>query len=359
MVKKIIILVLSILALAPSAQAAELEVSGWIPYWSASGGTRDARRSLSDLSEINPFVYSLQPSGEIRDLGNLSARTWKNLFTAARKQNVEIVPTIMSSSGSGVHALLSDPVRRAAHVQEIASLVRRQKFDGIDIDYEGKLGATRPFFSLFLLELKVALGEKLLSCTIEARTPPDSLYRTLPTNLEYANDFPTLAAACDRVKIMTYDQQRADWKLNTANSDEPYIPVSDPSWVEKVIQLTTKTIPAEKIMLGIPTYGHEYEVTETPDGTRRYVRMRAINAPAAERLAKKERAKTYRAASGEIAFRYDDVVLIPGTETYRYVTWSDGQAIADKITLAKKYNLAGVAFFKIDGDQDDDLWDNL
>ena len=359
MVKKIIILILTLLALAPSAQAAELEVSGWIPYWSASTGIRDARRHLADLTEINPFVYSLQPSGEIRDLGNLSARTWKNLFTAARKQDVEIVPTIMSSSGQAVHALLSDPARRAHHVADIVKLVKDGKFDGVDLDYEGKLAATRPFFSLFLLELKMALGNKLLSCTIEARTPPDSLYRTVPATLEYANDFPTIAAVCDRVKIMTYDQQRADWKLNTANSDEPYIPVADPAWVEKVIALTIKTIPANKIMLGIATYGHEYEVTETPDGTRRYVRMRAINAPAAARLAKKERVKTYRAASGEIAFRYDDVVLIPGTETYRYITWSDGAAINDKIELAKKYQLAGVAFFKIDGDQDDELWENL
>ena len=63
---------------------------------------------------------------------------------------------------------------------------------------------------MFLKELKAELGNKILSCAIEARTPLNSLYRTIPLTINYVNDYAVIGRYCDSVKIMTYDQQRAD-----------------------------------------------------------------------------------------------------------------------------------------------------
>ena len=62
---------------------------------------------------------------------------------------------------------------------------------------------------------------------------------------------------------MAYDQQSIDLKLNAqyASSSQLYAPVADPTWVEKTIVLAAKSISKKKLMIGIPTYGYEYDVT--------------------------------------------------------------------------------------------------
>jgi spore germination protein YaaH len=100
----------------------------------------------------------------------------------------------------------------------------------------------------------------------EARTPPDSLYKTIPADLEYANDYKALNKYCDRVKLMTYDQERADLKLN-ASAKGLYAPIADPAWVTKVVNLAAKDIAKSKLQIGVATYGYIYQIMPYDDGT--------------------------------------------------------------------------------------------
>lgn len=336
---------------ARNAHAAEtLEVSGWIPYWTVKDGTRDARRQLNVLDEINPFTYAVQPDGSIKDLGGMDQRDWKRLISDARRRDVRVVPSFMWSDGAAIHAILSDPARRAAHIKNIVSIVKRERYDGADIDYEAKKAETKDHFSAFTKELKAALGDKHLSCTIEARTPPESLYAKIPATLRYANDFTALGTHCDRVKIMAYDQRNADIRLNAAKSTLPYMPVADVDWVRKTAQLALQLIPKDKLVLGIPTYGHEYEVNISPAGAKTYRRIGSINPGPAKDKARQFRVTPLRQLSGEIGYLY------ASSSALRYVTWSDAGAVKQKVDLARELGLRGVAIFKIDGGEDRKIW---
>ncbi len=371
------------------ASSNELTVAGWIPYWRDEQGIKDARKNISQIDSLYPFAFVAQNDGNIKDLAVLEEGSWQSLFKLARKNKVEIIPTVMWSNGSSTHAVLSDTASRARHIEAISAMVKAGSYDGVGIDYENKKAETKDYFSLFLAELKIKLGKKILTCTLEARTPPDSLYKEIPKDLQYANDYAVIAQVCDRVEIMAYDQQRADLKLNESKAGEPYLPVSDIDWVRKVVELAVKTIPKEKIFLGVATYGHHYQVTVAPHWYRSYARIGALNIPDIldvvaeyEVTPSKNRAGemsvTYISKSSEFAFPKN--LMIPkdtpkgnivaaralayanqtGQEvSFNMLWWSDADAMGEKVSLAKEFGLAGVALFKIDGEEDKKIWKAL
>lgn len=376
-----------------TVHAADFEVTGWIPYWSVRQGTKSARANLDVLTEINPFAFTVKNDGSLEDLAGLRKSQWKSLFSRARRGDVEIIPTVMWSNTNVIHTVLSNPDSRKDHIEEIAAMVKRGKYDGVDIDYEGKRAETKDYFSTFLRELKKELGSKTLSCSIESRIPPDSMYTVIPTNLAYANDLVLIGQYCDKVKVMAYDQQRIDIQINAAKKGLPYIPVSDADWARKVVNFMALSIPKNKMLLGVPTYGREWEVAVTPDQFKNYNQIRAINQEPALDLADDLDLKPVRNQAGELSYTYIPEKLtdpistlirgnfnlpIPaGTDPanvtaaralalsnnsglpirFNIVWWSDAEAIRQKVALAKELGLAGVAIFKIDGEEDKRIWD--
>ena len=388
-----IAIVASFFLMPLSASAAVMyrpfEVSGWIPYWRVATGTADAITHLDELTEINPFVYTLKSAGTLLDNGKIGDEPWTSFFAAARQKNVRIVPTIMTSNGDIVHKLLSSSKSRQALEDRIAALVKENNFDGIDIDFEGKYAKTKDYFSLFLKGLYIRLGNKYLSCTVEARTPPVDAYKTLPKKLQYANDFVALNSYCDRVKFMTYDQRTVDLTLNKKNSAVMYAPVADTRWVEKAIKLAAKTISKKKIVVGIATYGYEYRIGGSV-GDYTYSILWSFNPRYADQIASLYGVTTARNSAGEMGLAYVPTstqaligadtmpaVPVPGEiglnsvaegystsstrlqSAFRYLVWSDAQAIADKVVLAKRLGVRGVAIFKIDGGEDPGMWNAL
>lgn len=377
----------TLLVQAPSVYgASDLQVSGWMPYWNDSSAMKDAKKHIDSIDMVYPFAFTMTTKGELRDQAGLDDKDWKNFIKTARKNGVEIIPSIMSSDGVAIHAILSSTSTRTAHIAGILEMVEKGKYDGVDIDYESKKSETKDYFSQFLKELKAGLGKKKLTCTLEARTPPDSLYKEVPATIAYANDYKEIAKYCDQVELMTYDQQRADLKLNAEKAGEPYMPLSDADWVEKVIVLALKDIPKEKVVLGIPTYGHHYAVTVAPNWYRDYRKIGALNVPDILDVAKEYKVTPSRNRAGEMSFTYlpkSSTVKFPktlkipkntpkgnlvaaralayanktGNEVVFNIAWySDAEAMKQKIDLAKKYDLHGIAFFKIDGEEDQKVW---
>ncbi len=383
-------LVFTVPLTASAATEAPFEVTGWIPYWRVATGTADTLPHLDTLTEVNPFVYTIRNDGTLRDNGALEAEPWLSFIATARAKNVRVIPTVMSSGGETLHQLLSNQKSRIALEDRIVALVKEGGYDGIDIDFEGKYAKDKDHFSTFLKGLDMRMGSKMIMCSVESRTPLEDQYwgTSLPENAGvYANDLKEINKYCDRVRIMTYDQQGIDRKLvaTAASSTQLYAPVADPAWVEKSIRFMMKDISKSKILIGVPTYGYEYDVTAYEGKEYSYGILWVFNPRYATDIAAQYGITPQRNTAGEMYFTYvanaatstTPVSLGPTSalfaalaatayaDTYnshlgfRLLDWPDAQSVQQKIDLAKKLGVRGVSIFKLDGGQDPAIWDVL
>ncbi len=363
------------------------EISGWIPYWRTATGTADVLPHLNEITEVNPFVYTIRSDGTFLDNGDLADNPWSSFIASARAQKVRVIPTIMTSNSDLVHTLLSNTTKRVTLEDRIKALVYNNNFDGIDIDFEGKYAKDKDYFSTFLKGLAMRFPDKWVMCTVEARTPPQDAYKTVPATLKYSNDFVALNSYCDRVRFMTYDQQDAVYSLGQTNKFQLYAPLADPVWVQKVIDLASQTIKKSKIMIGIPTYGYENRVGGAV-GDYTYDILWSFNPRYADQIASGYGVVTSRTSTGEMGLSYvptttqsligSDVMAATPVEqdtgegitdglnatssvnqlqtAFRYLVWKDAKAISDIIALAKKNGVRGVSIFKMDGGEDQNMW---
>ena len=322
----------------PRAHATtKLEVSGWIPYWQASAGTADALAHLGTFTEINPFGYGVLADGSLTDLLSISNEPWTSFIKTAQSKKIRIAPTITWTDGSAIDRVLENPTLRNAQIKAIVALVNSHNFDGIDIDYEQKLPQTETSFALFLRDLYSAMGNKWVECDIEP---------------EYDVDYTAYSKYCDRVKIMTYDQRVINNTLSTLTTS-PYAPIADTKWVEQSITAAAKIIPKSKLVVGIATYGYEYQVSQLSSGYA-YKLIGAFNPSYATNLATQLHITPVRNTAGELSFAY-----LPAVTSMHLLWWSDATAIASKVALAKSLGIRGVAIFKVDGGEDPKMWNVL
>lgn len=366
-----------------------LEFSGWIPYWRTATGTADVLPHLSGLKSIMPFGYTMHEDGTLADTAHLTEEPWTSFIAVAKKNKVRVIPTVMWGNGDTIHKILSNATTRVALEDEIANVVKQNNFDGIDIDFEAKKHETMDYFSTFLKGLYQRMGNKLVYCTVEARMPLDHRYSpgaTIPPDaMDYANDYAAMNKYCDRVEIMAYDQGVIDLTLNKARS-APYAPVADPAWVESVVTLASQSIAKKKIVIGVATYGYEYTVTPLPNGGYKYDRLWPFNPRYATDIATRLGVAPVRNSAGELSVTYNPNLLptiaptngestqtqqitpssaiaqnigsqVDTRQPFNYLSWSDAQAVADKVALAHKLGVRGVAVFKFDGGEDPRLWE--
>ena len=374
---------------APATGA--FEYAGWIPDWRAATATASVQPRLNQMTSVMPFSLSVGSDGRLRNTDEFDKEPWASFIAEARRQKARVIPTILWTDGEAMQRILSNTTQRIALEDEIAALVKEKGWDGIDIDFEAKKAETINYFSTFLKGLYQRMGNKWVYCAIEARMPIEDRYlpgAAIPPDAQhYANDYAAINAYCDRVMLMTYDQGTIAFKLNAARA-APYAPVADPGWVENVVNLTAETISRNKLVVGIPAYGYEYEVTPTSMGTYQYKRLWAFNPAYGHQTAAQFGAMPARTSAGELGFTYrpnSAMVAGPGfaqttltqqetpttstalnagssisaLQPFNYVTWSDASAMKDKIDLAKRLGVRGIAVFSLGGAEDQGFWSYL
>lgn len=184
------------------------------------------------VTDVCLFSASINSYGELCDIPSR-----KIIDTG--KARCHLVITCDSKSLS--HFVLDPEYQlRKKLIKDIVAAAK--DYDGVNIDFELIPARDKDNFITFLADLRYSLGSvKWFSVCVPARFKllTDDIY-------PYAK----IASYCDRVFIMAYDEH---WSTSKPG------PIADAEWCQKIIDYAVKSIPAKKLVMGIPFYGRTWQ----------------------------------------------------------------------------------------------------
>jgi spore germination protein YaaH len=315
-----------------------MTVAVYVPFWYSREGSSEVLAHRRTVGEVSPWIYGLSPEGAIApQYAPQDAETVSADLARLRAAGLPLVPGLANVtedefSHQPISGILADPARRAAHVAEIAELVTREDYAGIDIDYEELLSTDREAFTALVAELSAALhpNRRRLSVALFAK---DSDAGYDERNL--AQDYAAIGAAADEVRLMAYDYH---WP------GSPPGPLAPIGWVRDVLAYATTRVEPDTILLGVGLYGYDWSGGHGSPISWRQAADLAATHDAAVRLEAESHAPTfsYTDASGN------------GHEV-----WFENAASARaKVRAAFSAGIGGV-FFWMPGKPDPDIWPAL
>jgi spore germination protein YaaH len=223
-----------------------------LPFWSMGTGTTAVLAERQAVTEASPWIYGLSPSGAITpQYDSRTAVQVNGDMQRLRAAGLPLTPTLANTthgkwSYAPVAAMLHDQARMRSHIADIVGIVQRERFAGIDIDYEDLRATDRDAFSDFVQQLATALhaDNKTLSVAVFAKTDDAG---SDPRNV--AQDYAAIGRAADQVRLMGYDYH---WSTSPPGSVAPI------GWIRAVLSYAKTQIPPDKILLGIAVAGYDW-----------------------------------------------------------------------------------------------------
>jgi spore germination protein YaaH len=199
----------------------------------------------------------------------------------------------------------------------------------VQIDFEAVSKEDRSAYLSFLSAVKTALPQdKIFSVAVMARWAEHQ-----KRNPVDAFDYPVISQISDRVIVMAYDEH---YRGGSAG------PVASLPWCQKIFDYAVATVPAEKLVMGIPFYGRAWQKEKTARAFRNaevWTDLRVTGATAVS-----------SAAEGG-SYSYTTNVTIQ-------VHFESMPSLDAKVDLYSSKPITGLAFWRI-GQEPTGYWDHL
>jgi spore germination protein YaaH len=283
----------------------------------------DLQRHYMQIAAVSPTYFHLGPDLAIVGQDDALVTGW------ARLRGIDVEPRVESQDPALLHTLLASDANRADLVDRISALVAENGYDGINIDFEAGAATDRPLLTAFASQLAQTLhaqGAKL-TMAVAAKTSA-----TLTGRAGFY-DYPALAGIADRLFVMAWDLH---WSTSPAG------PISDATWVGKIIKYVTSVPNAQRFTIGTQLYGFDW-----PLGARatpyEWDDMTALQSTLGAQT-------LWDAVAQEPYFTYADASGVAHTAYY-----ADARSVQGRLGQARAAGL-GVGLWRL-GDEDQETWD--
>lgn len=283
---------------------------------------------IEGVNVVSPTWYELKNSN-----GEISSKFSQSYYNKAKSYGYQIWPIItngidsVSYTASDTSAMLNSEYNREQFIKNLLEIAKKDKLDGINIDFEAMKTEDRDMYTQFIRELVPIFRSNNIKISVD-------MYF-----VAYI-DRKEVGQAADYVVLMGYDQRGA-WS-NEAGS------IAEVSWVEGNIEslINDSNIPSEKVILGIPLYTRLWTIKdgETKPTTKVYTMKNCQTF-----IDKYNITTVYDENAGQNYAEYKE-----GSLTYKL--WlEDKTSVKRRTETVKKYNLAGITTWR-KGFETDDVW---
>ena len=302
-----------------------IKTGGWVPYWAYSNSINSL--SSQNFNIVSPVVFQLNKEGKLF----MPRKSQIETFYKQVPKTTQIYPTLSTFEADWLHKMLSE--NQTETIKQLVYHVEQYNLAGIDIDIESIYIDDQEEYFRFLEDLANQLHKtnRKLSITVIPKWGENINYDTLPETRRSQN-YAKIGEIADSVRIMAYDY--------TSPQDKTPGPIAPLPWVNDVVSYAIKYIPEDKLWLGISTYGYEW--VKRPNGN---ITVGAYQLGQITEIIKDPTVTTtFDQQSGESIATYS---CLKDSKCVMYFTTTEH--IKKRIDIAKKYCLAGVFFWSIDG----------
>jgi spore germination protein YaaH len=290
---------------------------------------RDLQRHYRQIGTVYPTYFQCRESdGALRGTDDPLMTRW------AQVRGIRVLPRFNCQVPGTVHMLLTDPARRTKAISDIATLVRDNRYDGINIDFENGAAEDSGALTAFVSQLagRLHAAGKQLSVEVSAK------YEATTTGRSGFYDYEALARSADHVFVMNWG-----WHWETSLPGAP----DDLEMCTRVADYVASLSNRNRFVLGTHLYGMDWPAGGGP----------ANHATALE-----------NADVRALIQRYGTVpALDPVSDSWNFIYFDDAgvvhevwyptaATIARRIALATDRGLA-IGFWRL-GREDPAIWKN-
>ncbi len=225
--------------------------------------------------------------------------------------------------------MLSSESNMNTAISEIMWVLKNYNLKGVNIGFEHVSGSGRDNFTRFLTKLNAELDKNnmILLTTIGAH------FRADQEKIDFY-DYKAIGRLSDYVHIILYDDHASSaYNANPAKIGAG--PMSSMNGVDRVMKYATHCMPSGKILLGLSTFGVDYNITT----------KHAMNMTRQELLPKATNGITTLTDGTEGGmFKYTDA------EGNHEVYLESVQGIQNRLMRMYRYNLAGASVFYLESE---------
>jgi len=313
------------------------------------------------LTRIN-YAFGDLKNGRMASAGAVESANLATL-TALRSENPGLT-VLISVGGWGRSAPFTAIARtaaaRQAFLQSVLIFLDAHHLDGLDIDWEypGQAASghvslqDKENFTLLLRDLREGFDRRSLVTHRKYL-----LTIAVGVNGEYLEhtEMDRVAVQVDAVNLMSYDLASPEGNEPTSHSAPLYTNPASPTKdsVDAAVKAFLKAgVPAEKLVVGVPFYGHAWShVSEANHGLFHTGRASSLNFVLYETIANKLLKEGF-------ARYWDSVASAPylyNAQSRTFVSYDDPESLAAKCIYVREHKLGGVMFWQYSGDPSGEL----